>query len=193
MKLIVGLGNPGKLYEKTRHNIGFAVLDELARHFNIEFKKVKYGGKYLCTVIDSEKVILLKPQKYINITGEVLVKYVNYFNIDVADILIIHDDLDLETGHFKLKTKGSSAGHKGLKNIEQNLGTQEYNRLKIGISNNKNIETKNYVLGRFGKSEKEIIDSVIVIAKNIALDFISSDIEVIMNNYNSKKKTASKD
>lgn len=184
MKLIVGLGNPGKDYKGTRHNVGFMVIDEVAQRHNAVFNKQK-GALYAQILVDDEKVILLKPQKYINLSGEVILDFINYYKIDLKDILIISDDLDLAVGSYKLKIKGSSGGHNGLKNIEQNLGTIEYQRLKIGISNNKDIETRDYVLGEFSKEEKEIIEKVIDKTVDIVIDFVKIDFLNLMNKYNS--------
>jgi len=116
MKLIVGLGNPGIEYVGTRHNIGFMSIDTLAHSLNIEIDKNKFGGIYAKTNIGKETVILLKPQKYINLSGDVIKKYVDFFKISIDDILIISDDLDLPLGKIKIKYKGSSGGHNGLKN-----------------------------------------------------------------------------
>ena len=137
MKLIVGLGNPGKEYENTRHNIGFMVIDNYLKN---EKFKTKFNGMYLKKVINNEEVIFLKPLSYMNLSGEVVKKYVNYFKINLSDLLIISDDLDMPCFKIKLKYKGSSGGHNGLKNIIQNINTEEFKRLKIGISNNLNIE-----------------------------------------------------
>ena len=187
MKLIVGLGNPGIEYNNTRHNIGFMVIDRLLERYNHDKLKDKFGGLYTEVVIDNEKVMLLKPQKYINLSGEVIKKFVDYYKVDINDILIINDDLDLEIGNFKLKPTGSSAGHNGLKNIELMLGTQDYKRLKIGISNNKNIDTKDYVLGKISKEEKEKIDEVIDISMNIIDDYIKLSFTELMSKYNRKQ------
>ena len=187
MKLIVGLGNPGIEYNNTRHNIGFMVIDRLLERYNHDKLKDKFGGLYTEVVIDNEKLMLLKPQKYINLSGEVIKKFVDYYKVDINDILIINDDLDLEIGNFKLKPTGSSAGHNGLKNIELMLGTQDYKRLKIGISNNKNIDTKDYVLGKISKEEKEKIDEVIDISMNIIDDYIKLSFTELMSKYNRKQ------
>ena len=123
MKLIIGLGNPGNEYKNTRHNIGFEIIDKFAQKHNLSINKKKYNGVYEETFIYNQKVILLKPQAYMNLSGEVVKKFIDFYKIDIKEILIINDDLDLEIGKFKLKQKGSSGGHNGLKNIEQNIGT----------------------------------------------------------------------
>lgn len=184
MKLIVGLGNPGKEYENTRHNIGFMVLDDYANKKNLTFAKSKDGGLYIKTCIENEEVILLKPQKYINLSGEVVIKFVKFYKINIDDILIINDDLDIELGKYKLKYKGSSGGHNGLKNIELHLGTQQYKRLKIGISNNKLLDTKDYVLGKLSSDEKLKLQTVINISSEIIDDYLHINFDKLMNKYN---------
>ena len=184
MKLIVGLGNPGKEYENNRHNIGFICLNKIAKKYNLDFNKTMFSGKYVQTTIKNEKYILLLPQKYMNLSGEVVRDFLNYFKIDINDMLIISDDLDMEVGKIKLKFKGSSGGHNGLKNIAQNIGTEEFKRLKIGISNNKNYDTKDYVLGHFNKEELDLIDKASDIAVNIIEEFSISKFDNIMNKYN---------
>lgn len=188
MKLIVGLGNKGSEYSKTRHNVGFMVVDELAKQQNISNFKEKMGGLYADTIINDEKVIILKPNRYINLSGEVIKTFVDYFNINLKDIIIIHDDMDTPIGKFKIKQKGSSAGHNGLKNIELNLGTNEYNRVKIGISRDNEMNVINYVLGKFNSDEYDIITHVVNEATKAVLDFINSDILTIMNKYNNQEK-----
>ena len=184
MKLIVGLGNPGKEYEHTRHNTGFMIIDNYAKKLGVDINKDKYNGLYTDVNINGEKVILLKPQSYINLSGEVIRKYVNFYKIDIDDILIIHDDLDLEVGTYRIKQKGSSGGHNGLKNIELHLGTQEYKRIKIGISNNKLIDTKDYVLGKVSEDENKKLDEVKNIIMNVLDDYFKVDFNTLMNKYN---------
>ena len=184
MKLIVGLGNPGKEYEKTRHNVGFNVVDAYLKDKNIDITKEKFDGLYADTNINGERIIFLKPQKYMNLSGEVVRKYVDYFKIDTSDILVIHDDLDQELGKIKLKQNSSSGGHNGIKNIEQCLNTKDYKRLKIGISNNKKLDTKDYVLGKFTKEESDTLSESINISKQIIDDFLVLDFDKLMNKYN---------
>ena len=186
MKLIVGLGNPGKEYVGTRHNMGFVMIDEIAKSLHTEIKEEKFGGLYTKVNVDGENIILLKPQKYINLSGEVVRKYIDYFKIDVEDILIISDDLDMQVGKIKLKLSGSSGGHNGLKNIELHLKTQNYKRIKIGISNNKNMDTKDYVLGKLYKEEKEEIEKIKNLMPNIFKDYLHNSFDNVMNKYNRK-------
>lgn len=182
MKLIVGLGNKGNEYNNTRHNVGFMVVDNYINKNNLTLKS-KLDGLYAETIINGEKVIFLKPQNYINLSGDVIIKYIKYFKIDIKDILVIHDDMDLEIGTFKIRYKGGSAGHNGLKNIESNLKTNEYKRIKIGISKN-NIDKVDYVLGKFSSTELSKLNKVIDITYNIIEDFVSLSFENLMNKYN---------
>lgn len=184
MKLIVGLGNPGKEYLNTRHNIGFIVLDKVADKLNEKYNNNKFDGLYFIKNINDEKVIFLKPQKYMNLSGEVVSKFVNYFHINIEDILIICDDLDLPTGKIRMRKKGSSGGHNGLKNISLRLKTENFKRLKIGISNNKLFDTKDYVLSKFSKEETNMIDNQTSLASNICLEFIKEEFDKLMSKYN---------
>lgn len=184
MKLIVGLGNPGKEYEKTRHNIGFMAISNYLKENNLDLNKTKFNGKYIETNIKGEKVILLEPQKYMNLSGEVIRDFVKFYKIDIKDILIISDDLDMECGKIRLREKGSSGGHNGLKNIELHLNTNEYKRLKIGVGNNKMIETKDYVLGKFSKEDFEKIENSVKLTRDIIEDFIDNDFISLMSKYN---------
>ena len=186
MKLIVGLGNPGKEYENTRHNIGFMTIDKYANKLNLSIIKNKFNGLFIDTIINGEKTILLKPQAYINLSGEVIKKFVDFYKIDIEDILIIHDDLDLEVGTYKIKQKGSSGGHNGLKNIELHLGTQDYKRIKIGISNNKKIDTKDYVLSKLSNEDNKRLEIVENIVMDILDDYFKLDFNTLMNKYNHK-------
>ncbi len=184
MKLIVGIGNPGKEYKNTRHNIGFNILDNYASFHSIEITKEKFNGLYVDFVLNGEKIILLKPLSYVNLSGIVVKKYIDYFNISVDDILIISDDLDLEFGKIRLRLSGSSGGHNGLKSIEANLGTKNYKRMKFGISNNKSIDTKDYVLGNLSSEESKKLSEILPITTDILDDFMVMPFTNLMNKYN---------
>jgi len=184
MKLIVGLGNPGKEYEKTRHNAGFRFIDNYAEKKGLSFNKEKFKGLYAELNHNGEKVILLKPQKYMNLSGEVINDFMNFFKINPEDILIIYDDLDTEKGKIKIKYKGSSGGHNGLKNIENHLKTQEYKRIKIGISKDKDQDKIDYVIGKVPNEEYELINSVNKKAENIIDDYLNMTFDNFMNKYN---------
>ncbi len=185
MHLIVGLGNPGKEYEHTRHNMGFMAIDEIAKKNGVEINQSKFGGLYTQIQKNGEKIILLKPQKYINLSGEVIIQYLNYFKIPIEKLLILSDDLDTYFGNIKIKSKGSSGGHNGLKNIELHLKTNEYKRVKMGISNNKNIDTKNYVLSKI--SDSDTLHKIIETTNEIFEDYFSLSFEQLMTKYNRKQ------
>ncbi len=187
MKLIVGLGNPGKEYERTRHNMGFMAIDAIAQQYNVSFQKEKFGGLYTEIRKDGETYILLKPQQYINLSGEVIKKYMDFYKIPIENLLVISDDLDMEFGRIRLKLKGSSGGHNGLKNIETHLGTQNYHRIKIGISNRKELDTKDYVLGKLNLEEQKKLAEVLEIIPKIFKDYQHLTFENLMNQYNSNR------
>ena len=187
MKLIVGLGNPGNEYNNTRHNIGFYYLDLFAKKYNLTFKE-KFNGLYSKTIINNEDVILLKPLTYMNLSGECVIKFVNYFKIGSNDILVIHDDLDIEIGLIKLKQNGSSGGHNGIKNIILNLETENFKRLKIGISKNNLYDTKDYVLGNISKEDKNTLDNLYKELCGVVDDYFHMEFPDLMNKYNRKNR-----
>lgn len=184
MKLIVGLGNPGKEYENTRHNAGFRFIDNYANTNNLTFNKEKFKGLYTEFVKNGEKIILLKPQKYMNLSGEVIKDFIKFYKINLEDILIIYDDLDTEKGTIKIRYKGSSGGHNGLKNIENHLKTREYKRIKIGIGKDKNQDKIDYVIGKIPSNELEIINKPINQSKQIIDDYLEMNFDNFMNKYN---------
>ena len=184
MKLIVGLGNPGKEYENTRHNIGFMAIDNYVKLHNLGDFKEKFNGLFLKYQLGDEQVILVKPLSFMNLSGDVVRKYVDYFKVDINDILIIHDDLDMPVGKIKLKFGGSSGGHNGIKDISLKLGTEDYKKLKVGIANNKNMDTKDYVLGRFKKKKKVLIDEAIIETGTIIDDYFKYPFNDLMSRYN---------
>lgn len=174
MKLICGLGNPGNEYENTRHNIGFMIIDNYCR--DEKFNK-KFNGLYIEKRIFDEKIIFLKPQSYMNLSGDVVKPFVDYFNIPLEEVLIIRDDLDIYLGNAKIKFDSSSGGNNGIKSIINRLGSQKFYQYKIGISNDKTRDTKDYVLGKFRREEKEILSKVIDDSPKIIEEFISGDID----------------
>lgn len=183
MKLIVGLGNPDKKYDNTRHNIGFMVLDNYLG--NVKWSK-KFNGLYFETNINGEKVIFLKPQTYMNLSGQAVYEFVNYFAIPNENILIIQDDLDQQFGSYKLKINSGSGGHNGIKSIINSLHTQSFARLKIGISSVKKDEVIDYVLGKFSHNELKIITNNYETFNEIIDSFVVNGIDKTMNIYNTK-------
>jgi PTH1 family peptidyl-tRNA hydrolase len=182
--LVVGLGNPGDEYAKTRHNMGFLAIDKYLDKIDLKITKEKYGGKFVKHKISGEDVIFLKPQKYINLSGEVIKKFVDFYKIPLENILIIHDDLDLEAGTYKLRETGGSGGHNGLKNIEEQLGTKKYKRIRIGISKNEFFDIVEYVLGKPNKTHQKKIDVVINKVSDIINDYFLMNFSNLMNKYN---------
>lgn len=188
MKLIVGLGNPGIEYENTRHNIGFYFVDLITKSLgNISFKE-KFNGKYQKIKINGEDIIFLKPLSYMNLSGEVVSKFVNYYKIKIEDILIIYDDLDMQLAKIKLRAKGSSGGHNGIKNIILNLGNENFKRLKIGINKDKSIDIKDYVLGHFTKEELNKIKDINNLVLDIFNDYLKLSFNDLMSKYNGRDK-----
>lgn len=186
MKLIVGLGNPGKEYSKTHHNVGFMILDYLANKYHVEFNRQKFNGVYTNVEIQNEKIILLKPLSYMNLSGEVIKRYLNYYKISIDDILIIQDDLDMDFGKIKIIKNSGSGGHNGIKNIENLVGTKDYIRLKIGISNNKEVDSISHVLGKINDEGLLILKDVQNKLDNIIEDFLNLDYQKLTNKYNNK-------
>lgn len=184
MYLIVGLGNPGKEYENTRHNMGFRFIDAFAKEQGGLTFHEKFLGSYAECFYQGEKVILLKPLSYMNLSGKVVRSFVDFYQIDLDHLLVLCDDLDLPFSTYRLKKSGSSGGHNGLKDIEKFLGTKDYKRLKLGISHNRNYDTKDYVLGHFSKEETDILINMESIIVSIMKDFCLMDFESLMNRYN---------
>lgn len=177
MKLIVGLGNPGKEYENTRHNIGFWALDNYLD--NVSFKHEKKADVY-----KDNSVIYIKPNTFMNLSGEAVKYYMNYFKIDKKDLLVIQDDLDLPLGKIRVKNNSSAGGHNGIKSIINEIGSNEFLRLKVGISKNSK-DIVDYVLGKFSREEKEVLNNSCNVINNIINDFINDvDAEKLMSRYN---------
>ncbi|MDO5568690.1 MAG: aminoacyl-tRNA hydrolase [bacterium] len=181
MKLIVGLGNVGKKYNNTRHNVGFELLDYLG--FKEDVKKEDYS---LWRVKSNDvDLIVLKPLKFMNLSGEVVKKVANYYNIKISDILIIQDDKDMELGKIKIVTNSTSGGHNGITNIIHHLKTNDIKRIKIGIGNGE-IDTTSYVLGHFTKMEKEKIINTFSLLSDLLIDFANMSLEQLQHKYNNR-------
>lgn len=186
MKLIAGLGNPGKEYERTRHNIGFEVIDELAARHHAALSTGKFGGAYASFHLNGEKVIILKPLTYMNLSGECIRPLMDYFDIPVEDLLVIYDDLDLPTGKVRLRQKGSGGGHNGMKSIIQHLGTSEFNRIRIGINRPPSgMRVPDYVLGRFSGEEWKMMQYVIGVCADACGQWTDKPFLEVMNHFNS--------
>ena len=187
---MVGLGNPGLKYEFTRHNIGFRIVDSLARNIEIEFKKVKsYYSLISRGMINNHKVMLVKPQTFMNLSGRAVSKVVSYYKIPLQDLLIVYDDLNLELGQVRIRKKGSAGGHKGIESIMQYLNSEEIPRLRIGIGNpsvNFNFNCMSYVLSNFNNDEKDKIGELIQLSTEAIKTVIEDGFEKAMRKYNRK-------
>ena len=185
MKLIIGLGNPGKLYEHTRHNIGFDIIDALANKWGAPLNQTKFNGMYAVVHRPEGKVMLLKPLTYMNLSGECVRPMMDYFDIDVEDIIVIYDDLDLETGRLRLRGKGSAGGHNGIKSLIQHLGTQEFNRIRVGVSRPPaGMKVADYVLSRFSKEDEIIVQDAIKKSCDAVEMSLSKKFLDVMNTFN---------
>ncbi len=187
---MVGLGNPGLKYEFTRHNIGFRIVDSLAQDIEIEFKGVKsYHSLISRGMINNHKVMLVKPQTFMNLSGRAVSKVVSYYKIALQDLLIVYDDLNLELGQIRIRKKGSAGGHKGMESIMQYLNSEEIPRLRIGIDNplvNFNFDCVSYVLSNFNSDEKDKIGELIQLSTKAIKTIIEDDFEKAMRKYNRK-------
>ena len=157
MKIIIGLGNPGSKYEFTRHNAGFLMVDFYASENNLQINKLKHKALICETRIGSEKVMFVKPQTFMNLSGDRVREIADYYDVDMNDVLVIYDDISLPLGKLRMRKKGSAGGHNGIKDIILKTNTDVFPRLKIGVSENKDVDLINYVLGSFSKSELEIL------------------------------------
>jgi len=184
MKMIIGLGNPGIDYRKTRHNVGFMVIDELCAKHNIKLDQRKFKGQFAIARIGKEKVLLLKPLTYMNNSGEAVSALAKYYDINIEDILVIFDDLDLPCGKLRLRVNGNSGGHKGIKSLITYLGSKEFKRIRIGIDKDPLILTMDYVLGKPTSGQKKLLKAAIEKAALAATDFIDIDFSLVMNKYN---------
>lgn len=190
MKLIVGLGNPGKKYERTRHNFGFAALDELARALRVDFSPSSYKGE-LAIVSHSihDKIFLLKPQTYMNLSGESAALLANFYKISPQDVLVIFDDLDLPLGRLRFAAKGSAGGHNGIKSLIEHFGTTDFPRLKLGIGRpiHPGFEVVDYVLQKFSKDESVVTEKVLKTAVEAVEYYLEvNDVTKAANRYNGK-------
>ena len=186
MKMIVGLGNIGTRYDETRHNTGFMVVDQLARDYHLgAFTHLKQEAVAVSGVINGEKVMLVKPTTFMNDSGRAVGPLVDYYDIDLDDLVIINDDLDMPVGKVRLKTHGASGGHNGLKSIISALGTKNFNRVKVGIDHPQHGTVVSHVLGKFSKEERPKFDQAVEQAEHALEDWINGeDFAKLMNTYN---------
>ncbi|MCI5996304.1 MAG: aminoacyl-tRNA hydrolase [Blautia sp.] len=188
MYIIVGLGNPGKQYAHTRHNVGFDTIDILAERYRISVDTKKHKALYGKGMIEGRKVILAKPQTFMNLSGESVRELIDFYKIDEAkELIVIYDDISLEPGQLRLRAKGSAGGHNGIKNIIAHLGGQEFGRVKVGIGEKpKGYDLADYVLGHFSKEERQKMDASLERAADAVVRILVDDMASAMNEYNKK-------
>lgn len=185
MKVIVGLGNPGKKYEKTRHNVGFMVIDELLKRYSITLDKQKFKADYAIEFIDGEKVMFVKPQTFMNLSGQALRPLMDYYNATKEDLLVIYDDLDLPTGKIRLRQTGSHGGHNGIRSLIEHLGTKEFNRIRVGIGRPTNsMPIVDYVLRPFSKDQHEDVLHSVLTSSDACEYWLKNPFLKTMNEYN---------
>ena len=183
MILIVGLGNPGKQYEQTRHNIGFDVIDYIANKYNIDVNREKFKGICGEGFIENKKVILLKPLTYMNLSGESIRELANFYKLEDDEIIVVYDDISLDIGRLRIREKGSAGGHNGIKSIIQNLGGDKFPRVKVGVGQPKD-NLVNHVLGKFSKEDREHIEKVIPVVSDAIVEIVKNDAKESMNKFN---------
>lgn len=188
MYLIVGLGNPGKEYEMTRHNIGFEVIDYMSYKNNVKLNKLKFKAVYGEMSINGEKIYLVKPQTYMNLSGESIREFCAFYKIPSENVLVIYDDISLETGRIRLRAKGSDGGHNGIKSIIYQLKSDKFPRIKVGVGTppHKDYDLADFVLGRFSKEDIPVMEDAIKKSADAASAIIEQGMEKAMNRYNTK-------
>ena len=191
--IIAGLGNPGREYAHTRHNVGFDTIDILADRYDIPVDTGKFNAHIGKGTIEGKKVILVKPQTYMNLSGDSIAQIVNYYKVDPKEgLIVIYDDIDLDVGRLRLRKQGSAGGHNGMKDIVKKLGTEEFYRIRIGVGEKpKGYDLKDYVLGHFTGEERELMDTALIEAASAVGAILTDGIDNAMNRYNVTKQNRS--
>lgn len=186
MYIIIGLGNPTAQYEGTRHNVGFDVIDRLGEKYNIAVDTKKHKAYIGKGMIDGQKVILVKPQTYMNLSGESVRELVDYYKVDAEEeVLVIYDDISLDVGQLRIRKKGSAGGHNGIKNIIAHLGTQVFPRIKVGVGEKpKNYDLADYVLGHFSKEDRGLVDDALKRVAGAVELMVQGEVDQAMNQFN---------
>lgn len=185
MKMIIGLGNPGRQYEQTRHNIGFHVIDELAKRLDAPAMQSKFNGMYTVIHRPEGKVMLVKPLTYMNLSGECVRPLADYYNVDIDQIVVIYDDLDFAPGELRLRQKGSAGGHNGMKSLIAHLGTDKFNRVRMGIGRPiGGMKVSDYVLSSFSKEDIPLMEEAIQKSADACEEWLKSPYLEVMNKFN---------
>lgn len=194
MYIIAGLGNPGKQYEGTRHNAGFMTLDVLADRYHIDVGEKAHKALIGKGVIEGNKVILVKPQTFMNLSGESIRSVLDYYKADPSEFIVIYDDISLEPGTLRIRKKGSAGGHNGIKNIIAHLGTQEFPRVRVGVgAKPPRMDLADYVLGHFPKAEWELMTQAFEDGASAAVAMITEGIDAAMNHFNGAARAGKKE
>jgi len=184
MKVVVGLGNPGSRYDGTRHNVGFAVLDYLAASPRAGRFQSRFQALVAELTEDATKILLVKPETFMNLSGRCVRQIVDFYHLELADLLIVCDDIALPLGKLRIRAKGSHGGHNGLRDIQNHLGTTEYSRLRIGVDAPRDDDAIDHVLGRFRPSERPVIDDAVARAGQAVMVWVNQGVQVCMNQFN---------
>lgn len=193
MYIIAGLGNPGKKYENTRHNMGFIAVDLIAEEYGIKVDKIKFKALVGEGRIAGQKVLLVKPQTFMNLSGQSVMEVMNFYKEDIEKLIVIYDDIDIPTGSIRLRKKGSAGTHNGMRNIVYLLQDDGFPRIRVGIGTDKKVDLINYVTGGVSKSEKELLEDALTRAAKAAACIVEKGIDKAMNEYNIKPKKEKKE
>lgn len=188
--VIAGLGNPGKEYEKTRHNMGFMTIDILEEKTGIKVSKLKYKALFGTGTYKGKKIMLVKPQTYMNLSGDALREIMNYYKVPVENLIVIYDDIDLELGSLRIRKKGGPGSHNGMKSIVSRLGSDQFPRMRVGIGDRRKGDLKDYVIGNISKAEAEELRTILERAADAALAITDIGIDNAMNRFNVKNNKA---
>ncbi|MDD6043162.1 MAG: aminoacyl-tRNA hydrolase [Eubacteriaceae bacterium] len=188
MYVIAGLGNPGKKYENTRHNMGFITVDQLAEKHNIKVDKLKFKALVGEGRIAGQKVLLVKPQTYMNLSGESIRQIMNFYKLEPKELTVIYDDMDIDVGSIRIRKFGSAGTHNGMKSVVQQLGSDRFPRIRVGIGNRNKGDTIDFVLGGFRKEEVPLLEEAVTTAVQAIECMLEADIDIAMNKYNTKKR-----
>ncbi|TDQ34227.1 aminoacyl-tRNA hydrolase [Aureibacillus halotolerans] len=187
MKCIVGLGNPGARYEFTRHNIGFMVIDELAKRHGSTLKKQKYNGVYDKVFVQNESLLLVKPLTFMNLSGECVRPLLDFYSLETDDVLVVYDDMDLETGRIRLRLQGGAGGHNGMKSLISHLGTKSFKRIRMGVGRPQgHMPVIDYVLQPFEPNEQAAIDNAVAHAADACEEWANTEFDQVMNRFNQR-------
>lgn len=185
MYLIVGLGNPEADYANTRHNMGFNVINKLARQYNIEINKKKFNSEYQTAIIEGKKAVLVKPQTYMNNSGEAVSEFVSFYKTELDKMIIIYDDIDIEPGKIRIRKSGSAGSHNGMKSVVSHLNNEKFPRIRVGIGKpQQHIDMIHHVIGAISEEEKNQLDKGAEIAKDALIELIKNGIDSAMNKFN---------